>query len=122
MTDTLTLDFARALTAAGGKRQRLYRLLGLLESDLPAQLAEWKNAIVARDSDRARRCAHTIKSHAAHVGAQRLHQVAQDAELAADAAEWDRSAALGPVLAGSCAEVCAALDLARRRGPRLPSL
>jgi histidine phosphotransfer protein HptB len=83
----LAVDAALArLEETVGDRAFVAELIGDFLAELPAQLAELRDAFSAGDAERLRRSAHTLKSNAATFGAEALTSACRELEHAAGAA------------------------------------
>ncbi|MEL6187017.1 MAG: Hpt domain-containing protein [Myxococcota bacterium] len=82
--DPAALDQLRALQRPG-RPNLVERVLGLFRTDGPQRLASLRSASAEQDWERLRREAHTLKSSAANIGAQRLREACGQVE--ADAKE-----------------------------------
>ncbi|MCS6851140.1 MAG: response regulator [Gemmataceae bacterium] len=74
------LDLAAAREHVGDDNQLLQELAGLVLDNLPAWLADLRQAAEAGDADKLRRTAHTLKGALGHVGAQQASRLALELE------------------------------------------
>jgi CheY-like chemotaxis protein/HPt (histidine-containing phosphotransfer) domain-containing protein len=77
--DLRVLDQLRALNPARGE-QLVARVAATFLATVPAQLDALQKAATQRDADALRAVAHSLKSSAAHLGAQRLSALAREIE------------------------------------------
>jgi CheY-like chemotaxis protein/HPt (histidine-containing phosphotransfer) domain-containing protein len=77
--DLRVLDQLRALNPARGA-QLVARVVSTFLDTVPAQLDRLQKAAAERDADALRELAHSLKSTAAHLGAQRLSALAREIE------------------------------------------
>ena len=77
-----------------GSKGLVKRILGMFVDDSAQQLAALEAALAANDRDTARRCAHTLKSSSANVGATDLSRVSARVEASAKAGD-DAAVAAG---------------------------
>lgn len=74
------------------------------------RLEEIVEGVRADDAKKAETGAHTLKSSAGNVGAQRVQRMAQDAEAMAEAGEMKRLQGLLPALEEEFVAACSALE------------
>ena len=113
MNDTPVIDattFAELQDAAGA--DFVAELVGTLLEEAPGMLAELRNALAARDGERFRRAAHSLKSNSQTFGATALGALAREIELrglhadpACDSAALDALAAAYVQAAGALMEL-----------------
>ncbi len=97
-SDSQVFDYDEAMKSVGGKLGRLFKLISILEDDLPRQFSNFKQALDGRDYQAAARHAHTIKGQAAHIGGELLRRAALQAETAAKEGRFEELADMTPVL------------------------
>ena len=110
MNDATVIDpttFAELQDAAGA--DFVAELVGTLLEEAPGMLAELRNALAARDGERFRRAAHSLKSNSQTFGAMALGLLARELELRGLHADPARDAAALDSLDAAYAQVAAAL-------------
>jgi two-component system, sensor histidine kinase and response regulator len=104
-------DEASALNQAGGDRELLLEVLGVLVEESPRWRRDLQDAAAQKDAQRLRRAAHTVKGAASNCGAERassaaatVERLAARGEVAAASARLpDLLAALGQLTNGVAA-------------------
>ena len=110
MNDTAVIDattFAELQDAAGA--DFVAELVGTLLEEVPGMLAELRNALTARDGERFRRAAHSLKSNSQTFGATALGALAREVELRGLQPDPARDAAALDALDAAYAQAAAAL-------------
>ena len=110
MNDTTVIDattFAELQDAAGV--DFVAELVGTLLEEAPSMLTELRNALAARDGERFRRAAHSLKSNSQTFGATALGALAREIELRGLHPDPARDAAALDALDAAYAQAAAAL-------------
>jgi len=110
MNDFLLVDPAQIekLKEWGGvELQR--KMIELFMTHAVERLDQVKEGVAEGLPDKAETGAHTLKSSAGNVGAQKLQYLAQDVETLAEAGDMDGVGALLPALEGEFHAACQAL-------------
>ena len=84
-------------------------LVGTFLEEAPGMMAELRAALAARDAERFRRAAHSLKSNGHTFGAMALGEQARAIELRGLDADPARDVAALDALAAACAQAAAAL-------------
>jgi len=110
MNDLPLVDLAqleRLNEWGGADLQR--KMIDLFLTHSIERLDQIKEGIFTGSSEKAETGAHTLKSSAGNVGAQRVQRLAQDAESLAEAGKLDELQALFPSLEEEFQAACSAL-------------
>lgn len=91
-------DYNALLKRLMGNSSAAKRIAEAFLQSAPAQLAQLREHLAARDAASTRRDAHTLKGSAATVSALALREVALEAEQAASACSWDTIERLLPAM------------------------
>ncbi len=89
-----------------GLQQKMIRLF---LANSPERIDQIREGISTDSSEKAEAGAHTLKSSAGNIGAQRVQRLAQDAESLAEAGRLDELQALFPTLEEEFQAACGAL-------------
>ena len=114
MASELDLAVLRKLESAIGP-EGIVELVGLMEIELAARLADFRCGVEQRDLPLARRAAHTLKSACSNLGARRYAQFCADTESAALRDDAEAVAAARPELERRAAQVLKELLAERER-------
>jgi two-component system, sensor histidine kinase and response regulator len=85
-----------ALRRAGNSHRLLSEVVAIVLEECPKRLAAIHESCAARDSEAARRAAHSLKGAVTHLGAKKLAQVLQAIENGGRSGDWDTVSALLP--------------------------
>lgn len=96
MNVTLDTNAIQAIVSLDpdGSKGLVKRILGMFVDDSAQQLTALEAALAANDRETARRCAHSLKSSSANVGATDLSRVSARVEASAKAGD-DAAVAAG---------------------------
>jgi len=110
MNDLPTLDSAQLarLNEWGGVELQK-KMIGLFLTHAVERLDQIREGLSTGTAEKAETGAHTLKSSAGNVGAQRVQQLAQDAESLAEAGKLDELQGLLPSLEDEFDAACEAL-------------
>ncbi|MCJ7628938.1 MAG: Hpt domain-containing protein [Longimicrobiales bacterium] len=110
MKDLPLLDLAQMerLNEWGGSELKR-KMIGLFLTHAVERLDQIREGVSAGSPEKAEAGAHTLKSSAGNVGAQRVQMLARDAEALAEAGNLDELKALFPSLEGEFHAACGAL-------------
>jgi two-component system sensor histidine kinase/response regulator len=110
MKDLPLLDLAQMerLNEWGGADLKR-KMIGLFLTHAVERLDQIREGVSSGNPETAEAGAHTLKSSAGNVGAQRVQMLAQDAEALAEAGNLDELKALFPSLEGEFHAACSAL-------------
>lgn len=100
--------FDRLAEWGGATLQR--KLIGIFLRDTPERVAQIRDGLASADAKTAEVGAHSLKSSAGNLGAQKLQELAQVAENTGGQGDIDRLREIFPELEAEYASVCRALE------------
>lgn len=95
----------------------LGKMVALFHENGPVRMQEIEEALAEGVASRIERSAHTLKSSAGNLGAERLRRLCQLMEDAGEEGRVDAARAFAPLLREAYAQTIRALDLSRRPLP-----